>query len=48
MFEVFGQRESGRVTLAWILLEALQANGGELAIYLRIQRTWWPRLGIEK
>jgi hypothetical protein len=46
VFEVFGQRESGRVTTLWILLEALEANRGKLAIYFRIPQPGLPRFGL--
>ena len=32
MFQILGQRESGRVTVLWIFLEALQTNRGKLTI----------------
>src|SRR5436190_22403972 len=35
-FEIFGQRQSGRITTLWIFLETLEANCAEIAIYFRI------------
>ena len=46
VLQIFCQRESRRVTALWILLEALQANRGKLAVYLRIQQARFARLGL--
>src|SRR6184192_2127252 len=35
-FEIFSQRESGRVAALWIFLKTLEANCAEIAIYFRI------------
>ena len=47
MFQVFGQRESGRVTALWIFLQALQTNRGKLAIYFRIPEPRLSRFGFQ-
>src|SRR5436190_22590034 len=35
-FEIFGQRQSRRITTLWIFFETLEANCAEIAIYFRI------------
>src|ERR1700757_1443848 len=48
VLKIFCQRESRRVTALWIFLQALQANRGKLAIYLRIQQARFARLGLDE
>ena len=47
-FQIFGQRESGRVTALRIFLETLQANRGKIAIYFCVPQTRWARLGFQQ
>jgi hypothetical protein len=46
VFQIFRKSESGRVSALWIFLQALQANGGKIAIYFRIPQTRFPGLGV--
>ena len=46
-FEIFGQRESGRITALRIFLETLQTNRGKIDIDFRIPKPGTSRLGFQ-
>ncbi len=48
VFEIFGQRQCGRISALRILLQTLEANRREVAIYFRIQEARLSRLGIQE
>src|SRR6266436_2004920 len=48
MFQIFGQSRGRGIAALRIFLQALQANRGQVPIYLRVQKARSSRLGIQE